>query len=73
MGVSKGEKPSKSRRGTMFLPAALGGLSLFGTSPPVSGVEKLTRSSSKGFLNRALFAYKNGRFSSFLVLGIGLL
>ena len=28
----------------------------------------------KGFLNRALFAYKNGRFaSSFLLLGIGLL
>ena len=27
-----------------------------------SGVEKLTRSSLKGVLNRALFAYKNGRF-----------
>ena len=40
----------------------------------LSGVEKLTRSSSKGFLNRALFAYKNGRFaSSLLLLGIGLL
>ena len=36
--------------------------------------EKLTRSSSKGFLDRALFAYKNGRFaSSFLLLGAGLL
>ena len=35
------------------------------------GVEKLTRSSLKGFLNRPLFAYKNGRFaSSFLLLGI---
>ena len=30
----------------------------------LSGVEKLTRSSSKGFLNRALFAYKNGHFAS---------
>ena len=39
-----------------------------------SGVEKLTRSSLKGFLNRALFAYKNGGFaSSFLLLGVGLL
>ena len=39
-----------------------------------SGVEKLTRSSLKGLLNRALFAYKNGRFaSSFLLLGVGLL
>ena len=38
----------------------------------VSGVEKLTRSSLKGFLHRALFAYKNGRFaSSFLLLGVG--
>ena len=42
--------------------------------PLFSGVEKLTRSSLKGFLNRALFAYKNGRFaSSLLLLGIGLL
>ena len=40
----------------------------------ISGVEKLTRSSLKGFLNRALFAFKNGRFAgSFLFLGIGLL
>ena len=40
----------------------------------VSGVEKLTRSSLKGVSNRALFAYKNGRFaSSFLLLGIGFL
>ena len=39
----------------------------------ISGVEKPIRSSSKGFLNRTLFAYKNGRFaSSFLLLGIGL-
>ena len=39
-----------------------------------SGVEKLTRSSLKGFLNRALVTYKNGRFaSSFLLLGVGLL
>ena len=39
-----------------------------------SGVEKLTRSSLKGFFNRALFAYIKWRFaSSFLVLGIGLL
>ena len=30
----------------------------------LSGVEKLTRSSLKGFLNRPLFAYKNGRFAS---------
>ena len=37
-------------------------------------MEKLTWSSLKGFLNRALFAYKNGRLaSSFLLLGIGLL
>ena len=36
-------------------------------------MEKLTRSSSKGFLKRTLFAYKNGRFAgSFLLLGIGL-
>ena len=40
----------------------------------LAGVEKLTRSSLKGFFNRALFAYKNGRFaSSFLLLGVGLL
>ena len=39
-----------------------------------SGVEKLTRSSLKGFLNRALSAYKKGRFaSSFLLFGIGLI
>ena len=37
-----------------------------------SGVEKLPRSSLKGVSNRALFAYKNGRFASrCLVLGIG--
>ena len=37
-----------------------------------SGVEKLTRSILKGFLNRALFAEEKGRFaSSFLLLGIG--
>ena len=42
--------------------------------PIFSGVEKLTRSSLKGFFNRALFAYKNERFaSSFLLLGVGLL
>ena len=42
--------------------------------PVIFGVEKkLTRSSLKGFLNRAPF-YKNGRFaSSFLLLGIGFL
>ena len=35
---------------------------------------KLTRSSLKGVSNRALFAYKNGRFASrFLLLGIGFL
>ena len=35
---------------------------------------KLTLSSSKAFLNRALFAYENGHFASgFLLLGIGLL
>ena len=34
-------------------------------------MEKLTRSSLKAFLKRALFAYKNERFaSSFLLLGI---
>ena len=39
-----------------------------------SRVEKLTRSSLKGFFNRALFAYKNGCFeSSFLFLDIGVL
>ena len=39
-----------------------------------SGVEKLTRSSLKGLSNRALLAYKNGRFASrFLLLGIGFL
>ena len=37
-----------------------------------SGVEKLTWSGLKGVSNRALSAYKNGRFaSSFLLLGIG--
>ena len=36
-----------------------------------SGVEKLTRSNFQGFSNRALFAYKSGRFaSSFLLSGI---
>ena len=38
------------------------------------GVEKLTGCSLKGFffVNRALFAYRNGRFaSSLLLLGIG--
>ena len=40
----------------------------------VSGVEKLARSSLKSISNRALLAYKNGRFmSSFLLLGIGFL
>ena len=39
----------------------------------ISGVEKLTRSSLKEFLNRALFAYKNGRFASSFLLGIVLL
>ena len=40
----------------------------------ISGVEKLTRSSLKGVSNRALFAYKNGRFaSSCLLLGIAVL
>ena len=35
-------------------------------------MEKLTRSSLKGLLNRARFACKNGHFtSSFLLLGIG--
>ena len=39
-----------------------------------SGVQRLTRSSLKGVLNRALFAYNNGCFaSSFLPLGIGFL
>ena len=39
-----------------------------------SGVEKLTRSSLEGLSNRAIFAYKNGRFASrFLHLGIGFL
>ena len=39
-----------------------------------SGVEKLTWSSLKGFLNRALFPYKNERFaSSVLLVGIGFL
>ena len=34
----------------------------------------MTRSSLKGVSNRALLAYKNGRFaSSFLLLGIGFL
>ena len=38
----------------------------------MSGVEKLTRSSLKGLSNRALFAYKSGRFTRrFLLLGIG--
>ena len=37
-------------------------------------MEKLTQSSLKGLSNRALFAYKNGRFASrFLLLGIGFL
>ena len=41
---------------------------------PCPGVEKLIRSSLNGFLSRALFDYKNGRFaSSFLLLGVGFL
>ena len=38
----------------------------------ISWVEKLTRSSLKGLSNRAIFAYKNGRFASrFLLFGLG--
>ena len=39
-----------------------------------SAVEKLTRSSLQGVANKAVFAYKNGRFvSRSLLLGVGFL
>ena len=65
------------RNDPMYLGNANGGLKMRADNWggfEVSGAEKLTRSSLKGLSNRALSAYKNGRFArSFLLLGIGFL